>query len=90
MNTNVFDNLCELLQVQGGLREDGQVRMDKGMWADEETKVFIGFMEEHVVDGWKADCGQFRPETSKKLALKMLEAFLTCTLIAKHCKNKHE
>ncbi|KAL4287704.1 hypothetical protein AHAS_Ahas19G0212800 [Arachis hypogaea] len=27
MNTNVFANLCELLQVQGGLKEDGHVSL---------------------------------------------------------------
>ncbi|RYR46709.1 hypothetical protein Ahy_A07g032488 [Arachis hypogaea] len=29
---------------------DNIVRMDKSMWADEETKTFVGFMEERVVD----------------------------------------
>nr|XP_029153360.1 uncharacterized protein LOC112790986 [Arachis hypogaea] len=60
------------------------------MWIDEETEAFVGFMEECVVDGLKADCGQFRPGTFEKLALKMLEAFPTCTVTAKHCKNKHK
>ncbi|XLT49628.1 uncharacterized protein LOC107632251 isoform X2 [Arachis ipaensis] len=64
--------------------------MDKRMWTDEETEAFVGFMEECVVDGLKADCGQFRPGTFEKLALKMLEAFPTCTVTAKHCKNKHK
>ncbi|RYQ84566.1 hypothetical protein Ahy_B10g103983 [Arachis hypogaea] len=47
-------------------------------------------MEECAVDGLKANCRQFRPETFEKLPLKMLEAFPTCTLTAKHCKNKHK
>ncbi|XLR09080.1 hypothetical protein S83_037018 [Arachis hypogaea] len=64
--------------------------MDKRMWTDEETEAFVGFMEECVVDGLKAYCGQFRPGTFEKLALKMLEAFPTCTVTAKHCKNKHK
>ncbi|XLT60145.1 hypothetical protein HN873_052749, partial [Arachis hypogaea] len=63
---------------------------NKRIWSDEETDAFIGFMEEFVVDVQRVDCGQFKPETFKKLALKMLEAFLTCTLAAKHCKNKHK
>ncbi|XLR51293.1 hypothetical protein S83_001965 [Arachis hypogaea] len=29
MNTNIFANLCELLQVQGGLIEDGHVSLSK-------------------------------------------------------------
>ncbi|QHO09041.1 Dual specificity phosphatase domain protein [Arachis hypogaea] len=55
--------------------------MDKRMWTDEETEAFVGFMEQCVVDGLKADCGQFRPGTFEKLALKMLEAFPTCTCV---------
>ncbi|XP_015957572.1 uncharacterized protein LOC107481776 isoform X1 [Arachis duranensis] len=64
--------------------------MNKRMWSDEETKAFVGFMKEFVVDGLKTDSGQFKPGTFKKLALKMLEAFPTCTITAKHCKNKHK
>ena len=60
------------------------------MWSDEETLAFVGFMEEFVVDGQRADYGQFKPGTFEKLALKMLEAFPSCTLTAKHCKNKHK
>ncbi|QHO31863.1 uncharacterized protein DS421_8g245150 [Arachis hypogaea] len=63
---------------------------NKRMWSDEETLAFVGFMEEFVVDGQRADCGQFKPGTFEKLALKMLEAFPGCTLTAKHCKNKHK
>ncbi|KAL4373853.1 hypothetical protein AHAS_Ahas05G0123300 [Arachis hypogaea] len=63
---------------------------NKRMWSDEETNAFVGFMEEFVVDGQRADCGQFKPGTFEKLALKMLEAFPGCTLTAKHCKNKHK
>ncbi|XLR44214.1 hypothetical protein S83_028874, partial [Arachis hypogaea] len=63
---------------------------NKRIWSDEETNAFVGFMEEFVVDGQRADCGQFKPGTFEKLALKMLEAFPGCTLTAKHCKNKHK
>ncbi|KAL4338227.1 hypothetical protein AHAS_Ahas12G0189100 [Arachis hypogaea] len=63
---------------------------NKRMWSDEETLAFVGFMEEFVVDGQRADCGQFKPGTFEKLALKILEAFPSCTLTAKHCKNKHK
>ncbi|QHO39244.1 uncharacterized protein DS421_4g127410 [Arachis hypogaea] len=63
---------------------------NKRVWRDEETLAFVGFMEEFVVDGQRADCGQFKPETFEKLALKMLEAFPGCTLTVKHCKNKHK
>ncbi|XLT86596.1 hypothetical protein HN873_008349 [Arachis hypogaea] len=63
---------------------------NKRMWSDEETNAFVGFMEEFVVDGQRTDCGQFKPDTFEKLALKMLEAFPGCTLNAKHCKNKHK
>ncbi|KAL4315161.1 hypothetical protein AHAS_Ahas15G0157400 [Arachis hypogaea] len=48
------------------------VSMDKCMWSDKETKDFVSFMEEFVVDSMKADCGQFQPETFEKLALKMI------------------
>ncbi|KAL4299506.1 Myb/SANT-like domain-containing protein [Arachis hypogaea] len=63
---------------------------NKRMWTDEETNAFVDFMEEFVVDGQRADCGQFKPGTFEKLALKMLEAFSGCTLTAKHYKNKHK
>ncbi|KAL4326831.1 hypothetical protein AHAS_Ahas13G0039400 [Arachis hypogaea] len=63
---------------------------NKCMWNDEETNIFVGFMEKFVVYGQRADCGQFKLGTFEKLALKMLEAFPSCTLIAKHCKNKHK
>ncbi|XP_015965614.1 uncharacterized protein LOC107489377 [Arachis duranensis] len=73
--------------------QDGMIDVkmeNKRMWSDEETNAFIGFMEESVVDGQRADCGQFKPGTFEKLALKMLEAFPGCTLTAKHRKNKHK
>ncbi|KAL4397967.1 hypothetical protein AHAS_Ahas01G0244800 [Arachis hypogaea] len=63
---------------------------NKRIWSDEDTNAFVGFMEEFVVDGQRADCGQFKPGTFEKLALKMLEAFPGCTLTTKHCKNKHK
>ncbi|RYQ99192.1 hypothetical protein Ahy_B07g087087 [Arachis hypogaea] len=67
-----------------------KVMMDKRIWRDEETEAFVGFMEEFVVDGQKADYRQLKPETFEKLALKMLEAFPNYTLTTKHCKNKHK
>ncbi|KAL4287524.1 hypothetical protein AHAS_Ahas19G0194800 [Arachis hypogaea] len=72
----------EMIDVVENMNEwthrcDNIVKMDnKRMWSDEETNAFVGFMEEFVVDGQRADCGQFKPETFEKLALKMLEAFL--------------
>ncbi|MED6198868.1 hypothetical protein PIB30_070645 [Stylosanthes scabra] len=64
--------------------------MDKRMWSEEKTEAFVGFTEEVVVDGTRPDCGQFRASTFEKLALKMIERFPTCTVTAKHCKNKHK
>ncbi|MED6184202.1 hypothetical protein PIB30_045161 [Stylosanthes scabra] len=64
--------------------------MDKRMWSEEETKAFVGFMEEVVVDGTRPHYGQFRASTFEKLALKMIERFPTCTVTTKHCKNKHK
>ncbi|MED6200045.1 hypothetical protein PIB30_081437 [Stylosanthes scabra] len=64
--------------------------MDKHIWSDEETEAFVGFMEEFTVDATRLDCGQFRAGTFEKLALKMIERFPSCTLTAKHCRNKHK
>ncbi|KAL4287108.1 hypothetical protein AHAS_Ahas19G0153200 [Arachis hypogaea] len=66
------------------IRDDDleEMSMDKHMWSDEETKNFVGFMEDFVVNGMKVDHEQFKPGTFEKLALKMIEAFLTCTVTA--------
>ncbi|MED6152445.1 hypothetical protein PIB30_092169, partial [Stylosanthes scabra] len=65
-------------------------RANKRMGSDEETKAFVGFMEEFVVYSTRSDCGQFRTMTFEKLALKIIERFPNCTLTTKHCKNKHK
>ncbi|RYQ91617.1 hypothetical protein Ahy_B09g097593 [Arachis hypogaea] len=41
MNTNVFANLCELLQVQGGLKEDGHVSLP------EQVATFLIILAHH-------------------------------------------
>ncbi|KAL4343134.1 hypothetical protein AHAS_Ahas11G0048000 [Arachis hypogaea] len=62
---------------------------NKCIWSNEEIDAFVGFMEEFIVDGQRADCGQFKPETFEKLALKILKAFPGC-LTMKYYKNKHK
>ncbi|QHO00910.1 uncharacterized protein DS421_13g410390 [Arachis hypogaea] len=46
------------------------------VWTDEETEVFVGFMEELVIEGRIADAGQFRPGSFEKLVAKMNESLL--------------
>ncbi|RYR62014.1 hypothetical protein Ahy_A04g019315 [Arachis hypogaea] len=41
MNTNAFANLCEFFQVQGGLREDGQVSLP------EQVTTFLIILAHH-------------------------------------------
>ncbi|RYQ91437.1 hypothetical protein Ahy_B09g097307 [Arachis hypogaea] len=41
MNTNTFANLCELLQVQGGLKEDGHVSLS------EQVATFLIILAHH-------------------------------------------
>ncbi|KAL4328626.1 hypothetical protein AHAS_Ahas13G0218900 [Arachis hypogaea] len=48
--------------------------MDRHVWTDEETEVFVGFMEELVIEGRIADAGQFRPGSFEKLVAKMNES----------------
>ena len=62
----------------------------KRTWTDEETLAFVGFMEELVIEGQRADAGQFKPGAFEKLAAKMNEKFPGCGLTAKHCKNKQK
>ncbi|RYR41424.1 hypothetical protein HN873_024791 [Arachis hypogaea] len=62
--------------------------MDRHVWTDEETEVFVGFMEELVIEGRIADAGQFRPESFEKLAAKMNERFPSGGFQITHCKNK--
>ncbi|QHO18984.1 Myb/SANT-like domain-containing protein [Arachis hypogaea] len=47
-------------------------------------------MEELVVEGKRADAGQFKPDAFQKLADKMNEKFPGCGLIVKRIKNKHK
>ncbi|XLT85313.1 hypothetical protein HN873_007066 [Arachis hypogaea] len=47
-------------------------------------------MEELVVEGKKADAGQFKPGAFQKLADKMNEKFPGCGLTVKHIRNKHK
>ncbi|XLT55507.1 hypothetical protein HN873_048111, partial [Arachis hypogaea] len=49
------------------------------VWTDEETKIFVGFMEELVSEGRIADAGQFKPGSFEKLAAKMNERFPACS-----------
>ncbi|MED6211688.1 hypothetical protein PIB30_076102 [Stylosanthes scabra] len=86
---------CATLWLLECLRSGEQLEalpviMDKRMGSDEETKAFVGFMEEFVVDSTQPDCGQFRTMTFEELALKIIERFPNCILTAKHCKNKHK
>ncbi|XLT75908.1 hypothetical protein S245_032915, partial [Arachis hypogaea] len=50
-------------------------QMVKHVWTNEETEVLVGFIEELVVEGRRADAGQFRPGSFEKLAAKMNERF---------------
>ncbi|XLR46791.1 hypothetical protein S83_031451 [Arachis hypogaea] len=62
--------------------------MDRHVWTSEETEAFVGFMEELVIEGRRADAGQFRPRSFEKLATKMNEKFLDGSFQISHCKNK--
>ncbi|XLR40284.1 hypothetical protein S83_024944 [Arachis hypogaea] len=42
-------------------------------WTEQETEQFVVFMEELVVEGKRADAGQFKPRAFQKLADKMNE-----------------
>ncbi|QHO34335.1 hypothetical protein HN873_028929 [Arachis hypogaea] len=44
-------------------------------WTEQETEQFVVFMEELVVEGKRADVGQFKPGAFQKLADKMNEKF---------------
>ncbi|XP_057760273.1 uncharacterized protein LOC130980631 [Arachis stenosperma] len=94
MDSDEEGSILDEFMPDGDEEQDGMIDVvnmeNKLIWSDEETNAFVGFMEEFVADGQRADCGQFKPRTFEKLALKMLEAFPGCTLTAKHCKNKHK
>ncbi|XLR27030.1 hypothetical protein S83_054930 [Arachis hypogaea] len=87
-------SILDEFMPDGDEAQDGMIDVvkidNKCMWTDKKTNAFVGFMEEFVVDGQRADCGQFKTGTFEKLALKMLEAFSGCTLTAKHYKNKYK
>ncbi|KAL4356265.1 hypothetical protein AHAS_Ahas09G0069400 [Arachis hypogaea] len=87
-NTNEWTHWRDNIATE--MYEEWRTSQNKRIWSDEETNAFVGFMEEFMVDGQRSNCGQFKPGTFEKLALKMLEAFSGCTLTAKHCKNKHK
>ncbi|XLT69320.1 hypothetical protein HN873_025759 [Arachis hypogaea] len=59
-------------------------------WTEQETEQFVVFMEELVVEGKRADAGQFKPGAFQKLADKMNEKFSGCGLTVKHIRNKHK
>ncbi|XLR03833.1 hypothetical protein S83_070031 [Arachis hypogaea] len=59
-------------------------------WTEQETEQFVVFMEELVVEGKRADAGQFKPGAFQKLADKMNEKFPGCGLTVKHIRNKHK
>ncbi|QHO12329.1 hypothetical protein S83_051496 [Arachis hypogaea] len=59
-------------------------------WNKQETEQFVVFMEELIVEGKRADTGQFKPRAFQKLADKMNEKFPGCGLTMRHIKNKHK
>ncbi|QHO07588.1 Myb/SANT-like domain-containing protein [Arachis hypogaea] len=54
-------------------------KMDRHVWTDEEIEAFVSFMEELVIEGGRADAGQFRPGSFENLATKMNEKFPVCS-----------
>ncbi|QHO22843.1 Myb/SANT-like domain-containing protein [Arachis hypogaea] len=62
--------------------------MDRHVWTDEESKTFVGFMEELVSEGKIAYAGQSKPGSFEKLAVKMNERFPGGSFQISHCKNK--
>ncbi|XLS94698.1 hypothetical protein HN51_070706, partial [Arachis hypogaea] len=63
-------------------------KMDRHVWTDKETEAFVGFMEELVIEGRRADAGQFRPRSFEKLDTKMNENFSGGSFQISYCKNK--
>ncbi|XP_020959159.1 uncharacterized protein LOC110262860 [Arachis ipaensis] len=59
-------------------------------WTEQETEQFVVFMEKLVVEGKRADAGQFKPGAFQKLADKMNEKFPGCGLTVKYIRNKHK
>ncbi|QHO20504.1 Myb/SANT-like domain-containing protein [Arachis hypogaea] len=59
-------------------------------WTKQETEQFVVFMEELIVEGKRADAGQFKPGPFQNLADKMNEKFSGCGLTVKYIRNKHK
>lgn len=59
-------------------------------WTPAETEAFVGFVDEMVIDGHRADNGQFRFGTFQLLANKMHDKFPDCCTDKGHAKNKHK
>ncbi|RYQ84565.1 hypothetical protein Ahy_B10g103982 [Arachis hypogaea] len=74
MNTNVFANLCRLLQAQGGLREDGQVSLL------EQVATFLIILMHHK----KNHCLQVRFCRSEKIVSKYFNKVLKAVI---HMQN---
>ncbi|XLR50306.1 hypothetical protein S83_000978 [Arachis hypogaea] len=89
-----LENEQVLIGEEHGDNQDGDDemidsrQMDRHVWTDEETEVFVGFMEELVIEGRIADASQFRPGSFEKLAAKMNERFPSGGFQITHCKNK--
>ncbi|QHN93408.1 hypothetical protein HN873_060661 [Arachis hypogaea] len=62
--------------------------MDRHVWTDEETRAFVDFTEELVIERRRANVGQFRLGSFEKLATKMNEIFSGGSFQISHCKNK--
>ncbi|MED6135752.1 hypothetical protein PIB30_049500 [Stylosanthes scabra] len=55
-------------------------------WTEQETEQFVVFMEELVVEGKRADAGQFKLGAFQKLVEKMNEKFPGCGLTGRNVK----
>ncbi|MED6107838.1 hypothetical protein PIB30_118470 [Stylosanthes scabra] len=62
--------------------------MDRRVRTNEETESFVGFIEELVTEGLRADAGQFKPGSFEKLTAKMNDKYLGVGFQTSHCKNK--
>ncbi|KAL4370700.1 hypothetical protein AHAS_Ahas06G0092000 [Arachis hypogaea] len=86
-------SILDEFMPDGDEEHDGMIDVveNTNEWTNWRDIIAIEMYEEWCAShGQRADCGQFKPGTFEKLALKMLEAFPGCTLTAKHCKNKHK
>ncbi|RYQ98634.1 hypothetical protein Ahy_B07g086402 [Arachis hypogaea] len=59
-------------------------------WTELKNEQFVVLMEELVIEGKRADAGQFKSGAFQKLADKMIEKFHECGLTVKHIRNKHK